>query len=104
MERTDLAQHEETDVAVRIGDTDVGKGVFVTRDFVAGEQILGFRGSVIDFAAALAKGAHECDAFQIGPGAYLDLEPPCLIHVGTEGPASEGVNPCPPIARPGRAR
>ena len=61
---------------VRIGNTDVGMGVFVTRDFAAGEEILRLRGRLIDFAATLAKGDRECDAFQIGPGRYLDLEPP----------------------------
>lgn len=61
---------------VRIGDTDVGRGVFVARDFTAGEEILRLRGRLIDFAATLAKGDRECDAFQIGPGCYLDLEPP----------------------------
>lgn len=35
-----------------------------------------FRGHVIDFAGTLEKGDRECDALQIGPDLYLDLESP----------------------------
>jgi hypothetical protein len=66
-------------MGLRIGDTDVGKGVFVTGDFAAGEELLRFRGRVIDFAASVAKGERECDAFQIGPDRYLDLEAPGVL-------------------------
>lgn len=67
----------ETDV--RVGDTDVGKGLFAARDFVAGEEILLLRGEVIDFAATLARGERECDAFQVGPDVYLVLASPGLV-------------------------
>lgn len=58
--------------AVRVGPTDVGMGVFASRCFVAGEEILRFRGRIIDFPSTLAMGLRECNAFQIGPDAYLD--------------------------------
>ena len=61
---------------VRIGDTPVGKGIFVTRAFAADEGILVFTGAEIDFETSLAKGDRECDAFQIGTDRYLDLDPP----------------------------
>jgi hypothetical protein len=61
---------------VRIDQTDVGLGVFVTRDFARHEEILVFRGTEIDYRGTLTKGDRECDAFQIGIDRYLDLEPP----------------------------
>jgi agmatinase len=64
------------EIAVRVGATTVGRGLFVTRDFAEGEEILVFTGKEIDFAGSLAKGDRECDAFQIGPDRYLDLDPP----------------------------
>lgn len=62
--------------------SDVGLGLFATRSLAAGERILEFRGRVIDFAGTLAKGDRECDALQIGPDLYLDLEDPgrCTNH------------------------
>ncbi len=64
----------------------------MTRDFAAGERILTFTGGEIDFAGTLAKGDRECDALQIGPGRYLDLEPPgvftnhsCQPNAGIRG-------------------
>ena len=65
-----------TDADVRLGETDVGRGVFVTRGFEEGEPVLPLHGELIDFAASLAKGERECDALQIGVDRYLDLEPP----------------------------
>jgi hypothetical protein len=67
---------------VRIGPTDVGRGVFVTRDFAKDEQILVFDGPIIDYAATLALGERECDAFQVGPDRYILITPPavCLNH------------------------
>lgn len=65
--------------AIRIGMTDVGRGVFVTRDFAEGETILELRGRLIDFQASLAKGDRECDALQIAADSYLDLEPPGVL-------------------------
>jgi len=67
---------EYGDANVLIGPTEVGRGLYVTRDFLAGEEILVFHGRRIDFTATLAKGDRECDAFQIGPDLYLDLVPP----------------------------
>jgi len=91
MRSSGLVRRIEED-GVRVGDTDVGRGVFVTRDFAAGEEILTFRGTPLDFAATLVKGDRECDAFQIGPDSYLDLEPPgvfvnhsCAPNVGVRG-------------------
>ena len=62
--------------------SDVGLGIFATRPFRPGERILEFRGALIDFAGTVAKGDRECDALQIGPDLYLDLENPgrCTNH------------------------
>ena len=54
----------------------MGLGLFAARPLQAGERILDFRGPLIDFAATVAKGDRECDALQIGPDLYLDLEDP----------------------------
>jgi hypothetical protein len=70
---------EISDHQVRIGDTAVGKGVFVTREYEPGEPVLELHGRLIDFAASLAKGERECDALQVGPDRYLDLEPPGVL-------------------------
>ncbi|MHC5006145.1 MAG: SET domain-containing protein [Planctomycetota bacterium] len=75
----DREHQKAQEMDLRIGDTNVGRGVFVTRDFAADEEILQFRGEVIDFATSLAKGERECDAFQIGPDVYLDLESPGVL-------------------------
>jgi hypothetical protein len=72
----DREQMEARKLDLRIGETDVGRGLFVTRDFTAGEEVFRFRGREIDFAGTLAKGERQCDAIQIGPDRYLDLEPP----------------------------
>jgi len=61
---------------IRIDETSVGRGVFVTRPYAAGEEILVFTGPVIDFEASVAKGERECDAYQIMPNRYLDLDAP----------------------------
>lgn len=61
---------------VRVAQARTGRGVFVRRAVRAGDPILELRGEAIDFAATLRKGDRECDALQIGPDLYLDLEPP----------------------------
>jgi hypothetical protein len=59
-----------------LGETNVGRGVFLGRDVRAGERILEFRGTPIDFEDTLRMGDLECYAFQTGKDEYLDLEPP----------------------------
>jgi hypothetical protein len=61
---------------VRVAESRTGRGVFVRRAVRAGDPILELRGEAIDFAATLRKGDRECDALQIGPDLYLDLEAP----------------------------
>jgi uncharacterized protein len=61
---------------VRVAESRTGRGVFLRRAVRAGDPILEFRGEAIDFAATLRKGDRECDALQIGPDLYLDLEAP----------------------------
>ncbi|MBZ0269568.1 SET domain-containing protein-lysine N-methyltransferase [bacterium] len=61
---------------VRVAESATGRGVFVRRAVRAGDPILEFRGEAIDFAATLRKGDRECDAMQIGPDLYLDLDAP----------------------------
>lgn len=72
--------------SLRIGMTKVGKGVFADRDYAPGETLLVFRGKQIDFAASQANGARECDALQIGPDTYLDLDPPGVFVNHSCGP------------------
>jgi hypothetical protein len=59
-----------------LGETDVGRGVFLCRAVRAGERILKFRGTPMNFADTLEMGDLECYAFQIDKDEYLDLEPP----------------------------
>ncbi len=61
---------------LRVGPTEVGRGVFLLDPVPEGDPVLEFRGSVLDFAGTLVKGERECDALQIGPDLYLDLEDP----------------------------
>ena len=60
----------------RIGQCDVGLGVFARRAVTAGETILVLEGPVIDFAETRRRGARECMAIQIGPNHYIDTQPP----------------------------
>ena len=61
---------------VFVADCDVGKGLFAAREFLPGERILLLTGQRIGLADAIAKGDRECDAMQVGPAEYLDLEAP----------------------------
>jgi hypothetical protein len=67
---------------VEVLPSDVGLGIFATRPRAVGERILELHGRVIDFLGTVAKGDRECDALQIGPDLYLDLEDPgrCTNH------------------------
>lgn len=67
---------------VEVLPSDFGVGLFAARPFAPGERILDFRGRLVDFEATVAKGQRECDALQIGPDLYLDLEDPgrCTNH------------------------
>lgn len=62
--------------SIRVDESRVGRGVFLRDGVLRGEPILVFRGRPIDFAGTLAKGDRECDALQVGPDLYLDLEEP----------------------------
>lgn len=62
--------------SIRVDESRTGRGVFVLDGVQRGEPILVFHGTPIDFAGTLAKGERECDALQIGPDLYLDLEAP----------------------------
>jgi uncharacterized protein len=59
-----------------IGQGDLGLGLFANRDIAAGEKILTFRGPIIDFDAAVAKGDKECYPLQVSPDRYIDLRQP----------------------------
>ena len=61
---------------IRIGDCRFGKGVFASSTIREGEVILCFSGPLIDSKKVDAKGIRECDPLQIGPGIYMDIEPP----------------------------
>jgi hypothetical protein len=74
--RNEIGRSRAATTELRIGETPVGKGLFVTRPYVAGEEILVFTGALIDFETTLTMGERECNAFQIGPNRYLDLDAP----------------------------
>jgi len=63
----------------RIGECDVGLGVFASRDLRQGEIILSFGGPLIDFAETKRRGRWECMPLQIGPNRYLDTQPPGIF-------------------------
>jgi hypothetical protein len=64
---------------IRIGDCRFGKGVFARSMIHKGEEILRFAGPLINLEEAMAKGARQCDPLQIGPGLYVDIEPPGVL-------------------------
>ena len=61
---------------IRVGDCCFGKGVFACSLIRKGEEILRFAGPLINLEEAIAKGARQCDALQIGPRLYVDIQPP----------------------------
>lgn len=61
---------------VFVGECEFGRGLFAAQHFRAGDFLFSFAGPVIDRATAIAKGEAECNPLQIGPTAYIDLEPP----------------------------
>lgn len=70
---------------VYVGDGPLGKGLFAGRTFLKGELIGIFEGSVIDFAAAVAKGEKQCYPLQIAHNRYIDLsEPGCFANHSCE--------------------
>ncbi len=62
--------------SVFISDSLLGKGVFSTRSFSLGENILSFRGSLLSFEQAVQLGDDGCYPLQIGEKWYVDIEPP----------------------------
>jgi hypothetical protein len=65
--------------------SNLGLELFAGRPFKRGEIILIFKGNIIGFAEAVAKGDRECWPLQIGYGKYIDLEKPgCLANHSCE--------------------
>jgi hypothetical protein len=66
---------------VRIGECDVGRGLFASRAISEGEVILRFDGPMLSLADVRAKGPLAANALQIGADRYLDLaEPGRLVN------------------------
>jgi hypothetical protein len=63
---------------VYVADCHLGKGVFASSRIARGETIFVFTGKFVTLADAVAKGDHEGDVLQIGPGLYLDPQSPGL--------------------------
>ena len=62
---------------VCVADTNVGRGVFATRDFAAGEVILAFTGAPLSYEDTLTLSPQdEARTLQIDSGRYIDTEPP----------------------------
>src|ERR1019366_4484421 len=62
--------------ALYVAQCDLGRGIFVKRVIRRGEIILVFGGALIDFAETKRRGPRECMAIQVGPGQYIDTQPP----------------------------
>ena len=71
-----MAEGEPDHADVLIGPCSLGKGLFAARAFAAGELILRFRGSLIDFRTVLSRGEAQANPLQIGLDRYIDLEAP----------------------------
>src|SRR3989338_3082581 len=81
MHRLATASRRPTERSVYVAEGDLGKGLFAARRIVRGEIILRFRGPVIDFDTAVAKGEWQCYPLQIGPSLYIDLlTPGCFAN------------------------
>lgn len=61
---------------IYLGEGDLGKGVFAKRLLRKGEIILKFKGPIIGFEDAVAKGEKECWPLQVEKTEYIDLEEP----------------------------
>lgn len=64
---------------IEIKSCALGRGLFATRAFGAGERILKFTGPVISLEEAIAKGEAEANPLQFDHDRYLDLEPPAVF-------------------------
>lgn len=70
---------------VRIGECDVGRGLFASRAIPEGDVILRFDGPILTLADVRAKGPLAANALQIGVDRYLDLgEPGRLVNHSCE--------------------
>ncbi|MDP3729115.1 MAG: SET domain-containing protein [bacterium] len=61
---------------VYVGSSPFGRGVFSSRSFTLGENILSFYGLLLSFEQAVKLGDLECYSLQIGHKLYMDLEAP----------------------------
>jgi hypothetical protein len=78
------ATHDER-APFRIGECDVGRGLFATRAIAQDEVILRFEGPIVCLADVRAKGPLAANALQIGVDRYLDLsEPGRLVNHSCE--------------------
>lgn len=65
--------------------SNLGLELFAGRPLKKGETILVFKGRIINFDEAVAKGDRECWPLQIDHGKYIDLEKPgCLANHSCE--------------------
>jgi uncharacterized protein len=58
---------------------ELGIGLFASRAFQAGEEILRFSGREISLADTLAKGESEANALQVDDERYIDIGPPGVL-------------------------
>jgi len=61
---------------IRIGDCDVGRGVFAEEPISAGTEILQFTGPLLTLNEVRSQGALAANALQIGIDRYLYLDEP----------------------------
>jgi len=59
-----------------IKNCEFGKGIFASFDIKEGEEILRFKGNLINFQESLTKGERSGDPLQINKDVYIDTEKP----------------------------
>jgi hypothetical protein len=62
--------------AVYIAQCAHGRGLFVSNDLAAGDEILRFGGPLIPLSLVLARGEQQCNPLQVGEELYMDIGPP----------------------------
>lgn len=65
-------------MSIYVAPYNLDRGVFASKHFRPGEEVLHFDGPRIGLAQALAKGPAHCNPLQLGIGLYIDLTEPSV--------------------------
>lgn len=63
---------------IHVAKCNLGRGVFASRHFVAGERILAFGGPIINCEQAMALGHRHVNVLQIDDDQYVDITSPAV--------------------------